>query len=213
MLKDVLSRVEQRLAATGLSAARASADAGLSKDAIRNMQRAAKDPASRQGVSTRTINALAPVLMTTPGWLLTGEGAEEATDEPVLLVPVISWVSASGLVQSDYVSEIESAPKKPVAGLYPHGQWIALRVEGDSMDRISPPDSVIFVDTSQKTLVPNACYVIADEGGRATYKRWRPSPDRWEPVSTNPEHEPIFVAPDRSPRIVGRVVRTMLDLD
>lgn len=72
MLDDVLERVEQRLKAVGLSAQAASLKAGLSKDAIRNMQRAVQQK-GRAGVSTRTITALAPVLDTTVSWLLTGE--------------------------------------------------------------------------------------------------------------------------------------------
>lgn len=78
MLADVVARIEKRLKAVGKSAAAASGDAGLSVDAIRNMQRAAKEPDKRKGVSTRTISALAPILGTTVDWLLNGTGEEVA---------------------------------------------------------------------------------------------------------------------------------------
>lgn len=78
------------------------------------------------------------------------------------------------------------------------------------MDRISPPDSMIIVNRRDKRLVANACYVIADGDGGATYKRYRPDPMRFEPVSTNPAHEPMF--PDHEPTIIGRVRRTILDM-
>ncbi len=92
--------------------------------------------------------------------------------------------------------------------LDPEGDWIALKVVGDSMDRISPPESVIFVDRKDKVLVPNACYVISSDNGEATYKRFRSNPMRFEPVSTNPVHEPIY--PSREPLIVGRVKKSTI---
>lgn len=122
-------------------------------------------------------------------------------------VPIISWISAGKADRSDdqdILGEI-SAPD-----LDPRGHWIALRVEGDSMDRISPPGSIIFVNTKDKVLVPNGCYVITDNDENGTYKRFRPNPERFEPVSTNPRHEPIFV--ENTPRIIGRVRKTILDM-
>lgn len=94
-----------------------------------------------------------------------------------------------------------------MAGL-PKGDWVAFQVEGDSMDRISPPDSIIFVDKRDKKLVPNALYVLFDSEGNATYKRYRPNPARFEPVSTNSDIEPIY--PDDDTKIFGRVRLTTL---
>lgn len=133
-------------------------------------------------------------------------------DDPathVIPVPLISWVSAGALAQQEAVTTIEDYPVIDVAGL-PPGDWIGLRVEGDSMDRISPPESIILVNRKDKRLVANACYVIADHQGNATYKRYRPNPSRFEPVSTNPSHEPIF--PDHDAPVVGRVRRSMIDM-
>ncbi|MCP4070785.1 MAG: phage repressor [Hyphomicrobiales bacterium] len=71
-MKDILDRIETRLKLVGLSARAASKKAGLTEDAIRNMQRRVKSN-SGQGVSTKTIQALAVVLKTTPAWLLEGD--------------------------------------------------------------------------------------------------------------------------------------------
>lgn len=123
-------------------------------------------------------------------------------------VPIISWISAGAMTRGDAVDA--SLGILQIASLEP-GDWIALRVQGDSMDRISPPDSIIVINRSDKNLVPNGCYVISDETNNATYKRYRPGPPkRFEPVSTNPQHEPIFF--DNSPLIVGRVRRTILEM-
>jgi SOS-response transcriptional repressor LexA len=139
-------------------------------------------------------------------WLLTGEG------EGGVGVPLISWVSAGRLVTGDTVEDLASVPRVQASDL-PKGDWFALRVDGDSMDRISPPESIIFVNRRDKRLIPNACYVIADADGGATYKRYRPGPPRrFEPVSVNPSHDPIFLDDDHVPVILGRVRRTVLDM-
>lgn len=136
-------------------------------------------------------------------WLLTGEG------EGGVGIPLVSWVSAGHLSAGEPVQDAASCPRIQAPDL-PKGDWIALRVEGDSMDRISPPESIIFVNRQDRRLVANACYVIGDENGGATYKRYRPDPMRFEPVSVNPAHEAIF--PDHDPVIIGRVKRTILDM-
>lgn len=129
--------------------------------------------------------------------------------EPIPSVPVVSWVQAGLMTEHDGITDLSDAPTV-MTGPLPQGQWIALRVEGDSMDRISPPESIILVNRAERRLIPNACYVIADEEGAATYKRYRPSPERFEPVSVNPAHEPIF--PNGPVRVIGRVRRTILEM-
>lgn len=126
-------------------------------------------------------------------------------------VPLISWVSAGELTTPEQVSSFDEAPRVFGPDLDPSGRWIALRVEGDSMDRISPPESIIFVNLRDRRLVPNACYVIVADGGGATYKRYRSDPARWEPVSTQP-HETLFSPTGLGPTVIGRVRKTLLEL-
>lgn len=92
MIQDVFARVEERLKVVGLSASAASKLAGLSEDAIRNLKRAT-GAAERKGVSTRTISALAPVLKTSAGWLLSAEG-EADVETSAYTVPVVGYVGA-----------------------------------------------------------------------------------------------------------------------
>lgn len=124
-------------------------------------------------------------------------------------VPLISFVSA-GQLTSVPEAEVFADSEYVQAANLPTGDWIALRVKGSSMDRISPPESVIFVNRKDKRLVPNACYVIADSDEGASYKRYRPDPMRFEPVTFSEGHKIIF--PDQEPQIIGRVKRTVLDL-
>jgi phage repressor protein C with HTH and peptisase S24 domain len=69
MSKEVYDRIKQRLDELGLSEARASKDAGLSVDAIRNIRRAV-EAGKKPNVTSRTIESLALALDTSTAWLL-----------------------------------------------------------------------------------------------------------------------------------------------
>lgn len=77
MLKEILERIDARLAVVELKEAPAAIAAGLGIDAIRNIRRAVRAGEDRKGISTNTLIALAPVLQTTAAWLLDGSGNEE----------------------------------------------------------------------------------------------------------------------------------------
>jgi transcriptional regulator with XRE-family HTH domain len=155
---------------------------------------------SHRNVSLKNLQKLADAL---------GVDARDLISKPEARgVPILSWVSAGIMLCEDAIDEAIGTIS--VGDLDPAGDWIALRVTGDSMNRISPPDSVILVDRNDKRLVPNACYVIDDGTGAATYKRYRSSPPRFEPVSTNAVHEAIF--PENQPTVIGRVKKTILDM-
>ena len=167
---------------------------GLSTTYISRMER------GERNVSLKNLQKMAEAL---------GVAASELIEQkPVADVPILSWVSAGMMarddVQQDVIGEIR------MSDLDPRGDWVALRVEGDSMDRITPPGSLILVDLTDKALVPNACYIITDSDNQATYKRFRSNPPRFEPVSTNTSHEPIF--PDGEPAVIGRVRRSLIDM-
>jgi SOS-response transcriptional repressor LexA len=126
-LEDVLTRIENRLTALGLSAHAASL-AARKPDAIRNLKRAVKS-GDRRGVTTETLSALAPVLQTTAAWLLSG--ARESS--PTTHVRVVGRIGAG----AEILPEIEQIPPE---GLYeievPFSipeQSFAFEVEGDSM--------------------------------------------------------------------------------
>jgi SOS-response transcriptional repressor LexA len=167
---------------------------GLSTTYIWRMER------GERNVSLKNLQKMAEALGVAPSELIEQKSVAD--------VPILSWVSAGMMarddVQQDVIGEIR------MSDLDPRGDWVALRVEGDSMDRISPPGSLILVDLTDKALVPNACYIITDSDSRATYKRFRSNPARFEPVSTNPSHEPIF--PDGEPAVIGRVRRSLIDM-
>lgn len=141
---------------------------------------------------------------------LTGMPVPQHSNIPV---PLVSWISAGALSETAIViDEVDVSNYAYAPDLDPSGDWIALRVDGRSMDKISPQDSIIFVNRKEKALVPNACYVLTDGNGGATYKRYRP-PNKFEPVSTKAEQfETITFEQGREPEIIGRVRKTVLSL-
>jgi len=107
------------------------------------------------------------------------------------------------------IEDLSDLPTISVYGL-PQGQWIALRVDGQSMNKISPHNSIILVNMSEKNLISNAYYVIADETGRATYKRYRPNETPpFQPFSTQEIKPPKL---EGAIRVIGRVRRTVTDM-
>jgi len=207
MVNDLARRIQERLDALGKSPRAASLEAGGSSDLLRGVLRGRV-----KSLKGDNATKLAEVLGVSVEWLLTGQGEADQvpdfTKGAAVSVPLISWVSAGRMsfpdISDDIIGHVEQG------GLDPTGDWIALKVVGDSMDRISPPESIIFVDRADKVLVPNACYVISNGDGEATYKRFRSNPMRFEPVSTNPTHEPIY--PTREPLIVGRVKKSTIEM-
>lgn len=166
----------------------------------------------RNGFGLADAKSYAKLFNVSLRWLNFNVGLPDDHDidaDAVISAPLISWVSAGALAQPDAHPDLEDAPIMLEPGLDPNGDWIALRVDGDSMNRISPHDSIIFVNRKDRRLVPNALYIIGDGEGGATYKRYRP-PNTWEPVSTNPAHKPFVLAPGQEPDIIGRVRKTVL---
>lgn len=132
-----------------------------------------------------------------------------SADRGITFVPRISWVGASQMRDVGDVSHPADVPKIAASDL-PRGEWFALRVEGDSMDRVAPEGATILVNQSDKRLLPNRYYIFGIRG-EATFKRYISEPvKRLEPFSWNPAHRPIY--PSREIVVLGRVRRVIVDL-
>jgi SOS-response transcriptional repressor LexA len=127
----------------------------------------------------------------------------------LLRVPLLSWVAAGKLTAPEGASNVDAKRHVNVADL-PPGAWIALTVEGDSMNLIAPPGSIILVNRADERLQDDKFYVFATSEGAATFKRFRSLPTRLQPYSTNPDHETQY--PGEVLHIVGRVRRVVTDL-
>ncbi|ETI62997.1 hypothetical protein C100_14890 [Sphingobium sp. C100] len=81
----------------------------------------------------------------------------------------------------------------------------ALKVTGDSMDKIVQNGATIIVDPEDRDLFDKWLYVVRNSEGDVTFKQYRERPARLVPCSNNPEHVVVPVA-DREYEIVGRVI-------
>jgi SOS-response transcriptional repressor LexA len=138
-----------------------------------------------------------------------GRETAAAIRPDVLLVPQISWVAATKMADVGEPLHPANAPTIPFADL-PSGDYFALRVDGDSMDRVAPDGSTILVNRRDRRLVSNRYYVFGNRG-EATFKRYIASPTKLlMPFSNNPTHTPIV--PTKSFSVIGRVYRVVVDL-
>lgn len=182
-----------------------------------NKQNITRWSAGDRKLTVEWARKLAPLLNTTPDVLLL-VASEDAPEKPakgskgVQPVPLLDKVSAGKLKSPSSQIPVEDVPLLAFADLG-RGDFFALTVEGDSMDRISPDGSVIVVNQAERTLVSGKPYVFTDRG-KAAFKVWRPDPPRFAPFSTNPTHEPTYVKSksEAEKLVVGRVKRTVLDL-
>lgn len=145
-------------------------------------------------------------------WLYNGTGSmvEMPGKDDAQRVPIVSWVSAGQLMEAGEIVP-EDDEWVHTSGLR-GSRYFATRVRGDSMDRYSPEGSVIIVDAEDRDPKPGKAYVFSVDG-ETTYKLYEDDPViRLEPHSTNPFHKPIFPKDLRRLAVIGRVVRSMLDI-
>lgn len=125
-------------------------------------------------------------------------------------VPLLSWVNAGILLEPDPPPlDLEEIPILMESDLDPSGDWFALRVDGDSMNKVSPHNSIIFINRKDRRPVRGGLYVITDGEGGATYKQFEP-PNIWKPVSTNPHYEVLVPKPGTALEVIGRVRKSTL---
>jgi len=141
-----------------------------------------------------------------PAWILWGIDSRGSRPEGAGL---ISWVAAGGM--AEVIDNFEPGDAEDWID-YPakHSKIIALKVRGNSMNRISPEGSIIIVDLLQREMSANRLYVVKI-GDDATYKRYRDNPPRLEPESTE-SHDTIFLGGEEV-QPIGRVIRTMIDFE
>ena len=143
---------------------------------------------------------------------LLGLSADDLLDTPgdagVREVPLIQSISAGPWAELETVERLSDLPRIRAASL-PPGVFVAARVDGESMNRIAPHGSIVFVDLSERTLVDRGIYIFETDVG-ATLKRYRDAPPRLTADSTDPGFEDIF--PRGPVKAIGRVRRVLFDI-
>lgn len=218
-LKDIVDRIDSRLAALGISATAASSRAGITRDAIRNMRRAVQSDRT-SGVSTNTLEALAPVLETTASWLLDGSG-DEYVETKLRRVTINSQVQA-GLWEENPQWEDHDLwydVAVPAEAEFKNYNLFGTECRGPSMNR-RYPDGTPLVYTSiyetEERPTPGKRYIVERErsdGMRESTVKTLHRDDDGElwlvPESDDPRfQQPIKLDGENGDtvRIVGRVV-------
>lgn len=122
-------------------------------------------------------------------------------------ITYMSWVAAGKLASVDAIVNDGDLPTVKVADL-PIGEYIALRVSGDSMNLVAAHGTTIIVSIREKDLRDGWYYVIS-VGGETTFKKYRSNPARFEGESSYPQETLYPLGPVE---VVGRVVKAQRDL-
>jgi SOS-response transcriptional repressor LexA len=195
--KAIVRRIERRLAELGKSARGASMEAVNSSDLIRNWQR---QPEVMPGIDS--IEALAPVLDTSPCWLAFGIETE-ATSEHHHRMRILGEVAAGLWLDVD--SADEQVRQEPAPFVFdphfPEEAQYALRVRGTSINRVARHGELLqCLDLGITGIVTREEDLVIVERRRAqgsqkevTAKRWRQKgstvqlmPDSDDPRWTEP---------------------------
>lgn len=125
--------------------------------------------------------------------------------QPVKVLPVIGLIAAGSWAD---------AVQEPLGFIYsPYGgaNAFALRVDGDSMDKVAMPGASIIIDPDERELRDGKAYAVMNELGEATFKTFRNDPARFEPASNNPNHTTIRIGEDGF-TVIGRALGSVTEL-
>jgi len=126
---------------------------------------------------------------------------QEQSGETVRFIPLLGSVPAGSFREA--VKNAKGHIPVPDASVPPNAY--ALDPDGDSMDLLVPPNTRIIVDPDDLDLYPGRYYVVQNQDGETTFKRYEADPARLVPCSSNPAHKDIPIG--REPfDIKGRVI-------
>jgi len=193
-------RIKERLESLGMSAAAASRKAGLSPDFIRDMMRKGARPGAEN------LAKLAKTLKTSPEYLLQGNEPTRTID--VVGMPVIGVIEAGQFRDITLINQDEEYPMVNVVqdDRFPHARQYALRVSGDSMNKLFPDGSYAicaeFADTGMRLkdglVLHVERYIAGTHLVETTLKQVESSNGKrfLAPRSTNPRHKPVEITED-----------------
>lgn len=134
-------------------------------------------------------------------------GMNEGPDPSVRRIARIGMVPAGSLREA--LAEASGSIEVP-ANL-PRGVF-ALEVDGESMNKIAPLGCDVIVDPNDQQLFSGDLYVLSNEDGEFTFKRFLQDPARLVPLSSDPSHK-VMELGSAPLNIIGRVVSVSIGSD
>ena len=127
-------------------------------------------------------------------------------DKAPALIPVFPRISAGlGALAEEEPEEYVSVP-----GVKDPATLFAVRVNGDSMEPTIKNKSLILCrQCTQLTNNEIGAFIINDD---AFVKRLKVTDNYTALISDNPNYNPIYIAPDESFKVVGRVIKVINDI-
>lgn len=152
------------------------------------------------------LEVLASALQTTPSYLMGWYEVKEEPKKKGIKIPVLSRVAAG--IPIEMIEDV--LDYEEISGdMAKHGEYFALKIQGDSMTpRICNNDVVIV---RQQDNAENGDIVIATiNGDDAMCKRLQKYNDGIALISLNPQYDPIYLKNDeideKPVKIIGKVV-------
>jgi repressor LexA len=120
------------------------------------------------------------------------------------MLPVVGTIAAGNWQEAIELSD----ESMPVPATLRGANLFVMRPTGDSMDLIVPDDGdggFIVVNPDERDLIDRKCYVVMNELGECTFKRFSANPLALMPCSSNPTHTPIMIGTQPF-TVLGRVI-------
>lgn len=195
-------RIKQRREELGISQEELARRMGY-----KNRSTIAKIEGEVNDLSQSKVRAFAQALDTTPAYLMDWEGASPA-QEPTTgaVIPVRGRVAAGlPITAVEEVIDYEEIPQKMALS----GEYIALKIKGDSMEPKMSEGDVVIVRL-QPDVENGETAVVLVNGDDATVKKVKKIPGGLLLVPNNPTYDPIFYSYEEIEQlpveIVGKVV-------
>lgn len=127
---------------------------------------------------------------------------------PASNLPSVRWVPVIGQVSCGNLEEAIENAEGFVPTINGGPRVFALRPNGDSMNLLIPEYGYALVDPDQIDLIDGKVYVVVNGNSESTAKRYRASPARLVPCSTNDTHSEIVIGSEPF-TVVGRVIEVV----
>ena len=152
------------------------------------------------------LEVLASALQTTPSYLMGWYEVKEEPKKKGIKIPVLSRVAAG--IPIEMIEDV--LDYEEISGdMAKHGEYLALKIQGDSMTPRICNNDVVLV--RQQDNAENGDIVIATiNGDDAMCKRLQKYNDGIALISLNPQYDPIYLKNDeideKPVKIIGKVV-------